>query len=412
MPPLQTIHRVSPGYVVKALVPQPYGTYIIRYQTSNDEVISDIQINKSSTTTFVKDQYVVLSVRVDQTLFKCPIMNYRLSLMGPDGQENYAQLLKQYTSQRKKREQLPKLTNELSLPKENKSWILNPKEFDGINFDEGRFGGKNNNGASKGVWHRSGQDEIKIFIKRLEKTNKHHFDNELKILKELCFFSINKLYGHYSDGKHDYIVLADGGRSLISMCPLVGRTATSRMCRIANIGFQIANAMIYLEKKNIVHRDLTASNVLVDSYGFIRIADFGHAIEKVEGKNNLSSSVTKNGQWGFQIRFLAPECISKSQTNQSSDRDYASFSSKSDVWAFGLVLIQLMISKPTKPYPDINDDDIPKHIAIDGKVHPQPTGCDIDLYFILRQCWAYQPIERISFTELREKMKMLVSIFS
>ncbi|CAF4448927.1 unnamed protein product, partial [Adineta steineri] len=124
------------------------------------------------------------------------------------------------------------------------------------------------------------------------------------------------------------------------------------MSRIANIGFQIANAMVYLDKKNIVHRDLTASNVLIDSYGFIRIADFGHAIQRKEGENHLTSTYTKDGQWKFQSRFLAPECISKrSQTsyNQYSTLDYASFSSKSDVWAFGLLLIQLMLKAPSIP---------------------------------------------------------------
>jgi len=177
--------------------------------------------------------------------------------------------------------------------------------------------------------------------------------------------------------------------------------------------------MIYLEKKNIVHRDLTASNVLIDDYGFIRIADFGHAIQKEEGKNNLSRSLTNNSEEKFQIRFLAPECILKPlqiSTKQPSVHDqrqlYASFSSKSDVWAFGILLIQLMLKNPSKPYPHIiNDRDIAQRIVINREMHPKPDECNIDVYYLLQRCWAYEPINRISFTEIREKMTMLVTIF-
>ncbi|CAF1014663.1 unnamed protein product [Adineta steineri] len=411
MTDMPTIQRVSPSYVTKALVSKPYGTYVIRYQTTNDEIISAIQINNSSTASTPKIRYVVLSVRVDETLYKCPIMNYRLPLT----KDNHANLLQQYKSQHSKRDKLTKLTNELILKSENRTWLLDSKEFHDIDFKESGFGGKNNSGTSTAIWQRRKIDNINIFIKRIRKPN-DHFDNELHILKELNFFSTITLYGYYSDPTYNYLVLSNGGKSLKSICPIIGKTIRSRMSRIANIGFQIANAMVYLDKKNIVHRDLTASNVLIDSYGFIRIADFGHAIQRKEGENHLTSTYTKDGQWKFQSRFLAPECISKrSQTsyNQYSNLDYASFSSKSDVWAFGLLLIQLMLKAPSIPYPDLkHNDDVLHYILVDRKMHPKPDDCDYDLYCILQLCWAYEPISRISFNELRDKMRKLVVIFS
>ncbi|CAF0971093.1 unnamed protein product [Rotaria sp. Silwood1] len=415
---LPTIQKVSPAYVIKALVPQPYGTYIVRYQTENDEILSSIQINNQSTTPLRRNRYVVLSVRVDEASYKCLVMNYRLSLMGSNGQENLAQLLEQYNPERNQLEKYTPLTHELILSNEDPTWILDSKDFHHINFNNDRFSGKNNNGISDAIWQRPNQDDIKIFIKRFTKDSPY-YENELNLLKQLCFFSIISLFGHYSDHQNNYLVFAHGGRSLISICPLRARTIVSKTCRIINIAFQIANAMIYLEKKNIVHRDLTASNVLIDSYGYIRIADFGHAIQKEEGKNNLSRAITSSGEYRFQVRFLAPECIPKSmqsQTNQPTDQlrrqIYASFSSKSDVWAFGILITQLMLKNPLKPYPHIdNDRDVSRRVAINREVHSKPDGCNIDIYLILQQCWAYEPINRISFPEIREKMRMLSSIF-
>jgi serine/threonine protein kinase len=408
------IQKLSPSYVVKVLIPQPYGTYIVRAETSNDVILSCIRINNRSTTS-TRHHYVVLSVRVDETLYTSPIMNYRLALT----EENQGKLLEQYNSQRNKLRKLTPLKRELLLSIERPNWSLDLKQFDDFDFSKSRFGGKNNNGVSEAIWIRPGKDNIKTFIKRFEKTN-CYFENELTLLKQLCFFPIISLYGQYSDNEYNYLVFSHGGKSLQSICPLQASTNRLKMFRITKIAFQIANAMIYLEKKNIVHRDLTASNVLIDDKGFIRIADFGHAIQKEEGKNNLSRSLTNNGEEKFQIRFLAPECIikpSQSQTDQSKIHDrrqiYASFSSKSDVWAFGILLIQLMLKDPSKPYPHINNDrDIPQRIVINREIHSKPNECNIDIYYILQRCWAYQPINRISFTEIREKMNMLATIFN
>lgn len=417
---LPTIQNVSPAYVVRSLVPQPCGTYIVRYQALNDETISSIHVSNQFQTcaqSLRRDLYVVLSVRVDETVHKRPVMNYLLSLVGPNGQPNLAQLLEQYKPEQNHPVNYTPLKQELILPIKDLSWVLDPRELHGVQFSKDRFSGKNNDGITEACWQRPNQNDIKVFIKRFTK-NSVYYDNELNILKQLCFFSIVTLFGHYSDDNNNYLVFAHGGRSLESICPLRARTPLSRLSRIVNIAFQISNAMIYLEKKNIVHRDLTASNVLVDSYGFIRIADFGHAIQKEEGKNNLSRSVTNSGEYRFQVRFLAPECIPKklaSRNNQQQEQIrreiYASFSSKSDVWAFGILIIQLMLKNPSKPYPHIdNDKDLTRRIAINREIHPRPDGCNIDLYYILQQCWAYEPIDRISFVEIREKMKMLLSI--
>lgn len=404
MPSVPTIQNLLPSIVPKVLISQTYGTYIIRQRTSNDDILSSIQLTDRTT---MKEKYVVLCVRVDETLYPSPIMSYRLVLID----ENPGKLLEEYSRQRKQLKKLPHLKREYLVTSQDLDWTLDPKEFNDLDFTNKLFGGKNNMGISEALWQRNNQDDVKIFIKRFQKSNSY-FQNELNLLRQLTFFPIITLYGHYSDSRYHYLVFAHGGRSLQSVAPIRSQAGESQMFRIIKIGFQIANAMRYLEKKNLVHRDLTAGNVLIDQRGFIHIIDFGHAIQKEEGKNNLSRALTQDGQDRFQIRFLAPECIPNSSAYDRKQH-YACFSSKSDVWSFGILLIQLMLPKPCEPYPHISDDlDIPQHIKINREMHPKPIDCHLDVYYILQQCWAYEPINRISFTDVQMKMNMLLSILS
>jgi len=91
MPNSPTIQKLSPSYVVKTLISQPIGTYIVRTETSNDQLLSSIQMNNRSITS-INHRYVVLSVRVDGNLYTSPVMNYRLTYT----EQNSAQLLEQY----------------------------------------------------------------------------------------------------------------------------------------------------------------------------------------------------------------------------------------------------------------------------------------------------------------------------
>ena len=414
-----TIQRVSPNYVKCCLLSQLYGTFVLRYPTENDNIISMIRFDQQpSSDRSTNNRYVVLSIRVDETVYHYHIQHYLLRFTDEHARGNHKLLLEPYYRERKnaKNGRFTPLKQELILPLENENWLFNRKALQDLEFIGNA--GANNAGISKASWQFEKQHDINVFIKSFAK-NSWYFQHEFDLLKEMSHFSIISPYGFYTDAKSNYLVLEDGGKSLQSYCPLPHPSAKMKMRFIANVGFQVAQAMMYLEKKKIIHRDLTASNVLLNAYGFIKIADFGHAIKKEEGKNTLERSQSKTGARHFQFRFLAPECLpdlkpretSNHSINSSPTDVYAKFSSKSDVWSIGILLIQLMLKNPSKPYPHIDiDDHITQYVKIERHIHPRPDECTSDMYLLLEQCWSYEAKDRISFSELREKMLTLERI--
>ncbi|KAJ6650313.1 hypothetical protein lerEdw1_013403, partial [Lerista edwardsae] len=103
--------------------------------------------------------------------------------------------------------------------------------------------------------------------------------------------------------------------------------------KILHFLFQIAEGMAYIERKNYIHRDLRAANVLVSESLMCKIADFGLA-RIIEDNEYTAREGAK-----FPIKWTAPEAI-----------NYGSFTIKSDVWSFGILLYEI-ITFGKIPYP-------------------------------------------------------------
>lgn len=89
--------------------------------------------------------------------------------------------------------------------------------------------------------------------------------------------------------------------------------------------FQVARGMDYLSSRKVLHGDLAARNILLAEDNIVKICDFGLARSMYKNDN-----YKKKGEAPLPFKWLALESIS----------DHT-FSTYSDVWAFGIVLWEL-----------------------------------------------------------------------
>jgi serine/threonine protein kinase len=95
----------------------------------------------------------------------------------------------------------------------------------------------------------------------------------------------------------------------------------------------------------------------------------------------------RDHQARLPIKWLAPEAA-----------HYNRFSTKSDVWAFGIVLMEI-ITRGRVPYPGMSNTEVLEKTS-KGYRMPKPIDCPEHVYNIMLECWQSQPEKRPTFETL------------
>ncbi|MDX6373588.1 MAG: eukaryotic-like serine/threonine-protein kinase, partial [Nocardioidaceae bacterium] len=174
--------------------------------------------------------------------------------------------------------------------------------------------------------------ERRVAIKLLRETpdsetTRARFVSEARILAGTSDPGLVTVLDAGITGDHPYLVmeLLPGG----TVADLVDR-GSQPLDRVAEIGAQVASALVPVHAAGVVHRDIKPSNLLFDGQGRVRVADFG--IARLVGD---TVRVTATGTTIGTATYLAPEQASGGAVGTAAD-----------VYALGLVLLELITGAP------------------------------------------------------------------
>ena len=209
---------------------------------------------------------------------------------------------------------------------------------------------------------------VKIFPRSSIKTTCSLRMHEVQIMKALHHRNIIRFLSECTGEGFDCIVtefMLYG--SLLNYLHSQSGKQPAPEAQLIGMAGQTAAGMQYLEEHKYIHRDLAAKSVFVGNGLICKIGNFHFTIHSEERGYNFDMNPA--------IRWTAPEVF---QNNH--------FSTKSDVWSFGILLYEI-ITLGSTPYPDMTDDDVNKQVTENHYCMPCPQGCPIELHFIMMQCW-------------------------
>jgi len=142
--------------------------------------------------------------------------------------------------------------------------------------------------------------------------SKTKFENEARISSSLNHPNIVKIFNYSFFNKSPYIVNEyQKGQTLKDTLGFKGYFTLFESCQIM---IQILNALSYIHKNNIIHRDIKPQNIFYGSDGIIKVSDFGISIfkkdiERIKNAKKIDGTV----------QYLAPEVIRKNECSEQSD---------------------------------------------------------------------------------------------
>jgi len=233
------------------------------------------------------------------------------------------------------------------------------------------------------VWKGKLRSVVDCAVKQLRpgSMSSAEFLEEAKIMHKLTHPKLVQLLAVVSEQEPFYIIteLMANGSLLDYLRSNDGKKLSVEQLIYMNA--EISEGMSYLERKNFVHRDLRAANILVGEHCNVKVADFGLS-RVLDDEIYEASQNTK-----FPVKWTAPEAAEERR-----------FTVKSDVWSFGILMFEIITYGMT-PYPGMHNNEVLQKLSTGWRMS-KPNGqfvIENSYYEMMLKCWHRTPEERPTF---------------
>lgn len=166
------------------------------------------------------------------------------------------------------------------------------------------------------------------------------FDNESEVLGRLRHAYIAQIYSAgictLVGAEVPYFVMEFVPDALpITQYAAVRKLSTNERVELFR---KVCEAVAHGHEKNVIHRDLKPTNILVEPNGIPKIIDFGVA-RCVDASAEALTALTDMGQLIGTVQYMSPEQFSVNPINVDV---------RADVYALGVILYELLANRP--PY--------------------------------------------------------------
>ena len=213
------------------------------------------------------------------------------------------------------------------------------------------------------------------------------FRREAQVLASLNHPNIAAIYGFEDSGTTHALVL-----ELVDGPTLADRIAKGPMSldEALPIARQIADALGTAHEQGIIHRDLKPANIKIRGDGTVKVLDFGlaKALEPASAISPMMSAaptITTPAQMTGVGMILGTAAYMSPEQAKGRPAD-----KRSDIWAFGCVLYEMLTG--TRAFPG---DDIAETLAAVIKTEADTSRTPREVRPLLRACLTKSPKERL-----------------